>query len=198
MADSPDTRASLLLRLRDPQDDAAWNRFAGLYAPLLVHFLRKRGLQDHDATDLTQEVMLAVAQAMRAFEYDPRRGSFRGWLFTIVQNKLRNFLAVRQRQPQGTGGTSMQQRLDQQPGTEADPAALWDRAYEQQLFAWASEQVRPRVAGHNWLAFWRTAVEGQSTQDVAGQLGLSVAAVRLAKSRVMAQIRKVLQEVEEE
>jgi RNA polymerase sigma-70 factor (ECF subfamily) len=198
MADAPDTRASLLLRLRDARDDAAWVRFSGLYAPLVLHFLCKRGLQEHDARDLTQDVLLAVSQAMRAFEYDPRRGSFRGWLFTVVQNRLRNYLAARQRHPQGTGDTAVQRRLDQQPGDQEDPAALWDRAYEQQLFAWASDQVKPRVTEHNWLAFWRTAVEGQSTQDVAEQLALSVAAVRLAKSRVMAQIRKVLQELEEE
>jgi RNA polymerase sigma factor (sigma-70 family) len=198
MADSSATHPSLLIRIRDVRDDVAWTLFTDVYVPLIVGFLCKRGLQEHDAADLAQDVLIAVAQAMRRFEYDPRRGTFRGWLFTVVQNRLRNFLAARQRHVQGTGDTAMQERLNQQPDREEDQASQWDRAYEQQLFAWASEQVRPRVTEHNFQAFWRTAVEGQSTQVVAAQLGLSVAAVRLAKSRVMAHIRRQIEEMEAE
>jgi RNA polymerase sigma-70 factor (ECF subfamily) len=87
MADSPTTRPSLLVRIRDPQDSQAWTQFVEVYAPLVYGFARKHGLQDADAADVTQDVLRAVAGAAGRLEYDPQRGSFRGWLLTIVRNK---------------------------------------------------------------------------------------------------------------
>src|SRR5262245_21130511 len=80
MADIPPTRASLLVRLRDPEDGTAWRQFVDLYTPLVYGYARKQGLQDADAADLSQETLLAVAGALGRFEYDPSRGSFRNWL----------------------------------------------------------------------------------------------------------------------
>jgi RNA polymerase sigma-70 factor (ECF subfamily) len=151
-------------------------------------------LQDHDAADLTQEVLARVAAAARGLDYDPARGSFRGWLFTIVQRKLLNFLAARDRHPAASGDTGVLECLNQQPAPAGEDG--WDQEYEQQLFAWACAQVRPRVEGHTWDAFWRTAVRGEETKSVAADLGMTVAGVRLAKSRVMAQIRKRIAELE--
>src|SRR6476659_5999706 len=88
MAEIPPTRASLVLRLRDPRDEAAWREFVDLYGPLVYGFLRKQGLQDADAADLGQEVLGAVAGAVGRLEYDPQRGSFRNWLFTVVRRSL--------------------------------------------------------------------------------------------------------------
>src|SRR3954466_1296013 len=107
MADAPPTRPSLLVRLRDASDHRAWSEFAAVYAPLIHGFARKHGLQDHDAADLTQEVLARVARAVRGLAYDPRRGSFRGWLFTIVHRKLIDFAAGRRRHPQGTGDSGV-------------------------------------------------------------------------------------------
>src|SRR5947208_6425875 len=105
MADSPITRPSLLVRLRDARDELAWSQFVELYAPLVYGFARKHGLQDADAADLTQEVLQAVSGGIRRFDYDPRRGSFRGWLFTVVRNKLCDSAAARERPGRGTGDT---------------------------------------------------------------------------------------------
>src|SRR5262245_4508912 len=196
MADSPPTRPSLLLRIRDAKDAQAWSQFAEVYAPLIYGFARKRGLQDHDAADLTQEVLSVVVRAVRGLDYDPARGSFRGWLFTLVQRKLLNFLAARQRHPQGSGDSAVLECLHQQPAPDDTAEAAWEQNYEQQLFAWASAQVRPRVEEHTWQAFWRTAVEGQETQRVAAGLAMTVAGVRLAKCRVMAQIRKCIRQLQ--
>src|SRR5258707_2128365 len=91
MAEIPPTRASLLLRLRDPQDEAAWRQFIDLYAPLVYGYARKQGLQDADAADLSQEVLGAVAGGVGRLEYDPQRGAFRNWLFTVVPRKLSNW-----------------------------------------------------------------------------------------------------------
>jgi RNA polymerase sigma factor (sigma-70 family) len=88
MVDMPPTRASLLLRLRDPLDGAAWREFVDLYAPLVYGYARKQGLQDADAADLCQEVLRAVLTGVSRLEYDPNRGAFRNWLFTVVRRTL--------------------------------------------------------------------------------------------------------------
>src|SRR5919109_722672 len=106
MADIPPTRASLLLRLRDPHDEAAWGEFVNLYVPLVYGYLCKQGLQDADAADLCQDVLGAVAGAVGRLEYDPAKGAFRNWLFTIVRRKLANWRALRRNRAEGGGGST--------------------------------------------------------------------------------------------
>jgi RNA polymerase sigma-70 factor (ECF subfamily) len=190
MGDSLHTQPSLLVRIRDASDAQAWTEFADLYVPLIYGFARKHGLQDADAADLTQDVLRSVAGAVRNFQYDPRRGSFRSWLFTVVRNRMLNFLAARQREELATGDTATQRVLDAQPARNEDHLAAWEQQYEQQLFAWAAERVRANVEPSTWLAFWKTAVEGRSGKETADELGLTVAAVYLAKSRVMARLKE--------
>ena len=198
MSDAPATRLSLLVRLREPRDDAAWSQFVELYAPLVYGFARKHGLQDADAADLTQDVLQAVSGGIRRFEYDPRRGSFRGWLFTVVRNKLRNFLATRNRPGRGSGDSDAQRLLQELPAPDEDPSAWWDQEYERHVFAWAAEQVRGAFSEATWQAFWQTAVEGKTGPQTARQLGLSVAAVYLAKGRVMARLKELIRETLDE
>jgi RNA polymerase sigma-70 factor (ECF subfamily) len=194
MADSPSTRPSLLVRIRNAQDRQAWAEFVDLYAPLVYGFARKHGLQDADAADLTQEVLRAVSQAAAHLDYDPRRGSFRGWLFTIVRNKLRSFLAGRKRQAKTLEDTDIHNVLKDQPAPEEDASALWDREYEQRLFAWAAAQVRDACQEATWQAFAKTAVEGKDAREVARELGMTVAAVYLAKSRVLARLKEIIRQ----
>src|SRR5215470_1143371 len=87
MGDAAGTRPSLLIRIRDPGDAEAWGQFVALYGPLIYQFARKQGLQDADAADLTQIVLQAVIDAMKRLDYDPERGSFRGWLYKVVRNQ---------------------------------------------------------------------------------------------------------------
>ena len=195
MSDSPDTRPSLLARIRNARDSVAWGQFTEIYTPLIYGYARKCGLQEEDAADVTQEVLSSIARAVGKLEYDPQRGSFRGWLFTVVRNQLRNFLASQRRRTRGTGDPAVHQLLEQQAGKEPqDP--LWDQEYERRLFAWAAAQVRDSVEGRTWQAFWRTAVEGQSPKAVASQLAMTVANVRLAKSRVMVRLKEQIQRLE--
>src|ERR1700678_4420217 len=91
MLESTVTRASLLVRLRDGSDADAWQEFVRLYAPVIYGFVRKRGLQDADAADLMQDVLRSLSSAVNRLEYDPARGTFRGWLFTVTPNKVFNF-----------------------------------------------------------------------------------------------------------
>jgi RNA polymerase sigma-70 factor (ECF subfamily) len=198
MPQAPPTRPSLLVRLRDLQDRQAWGQFVEVYAPLIYGYLRKRGLQDADAADLTQTCLRQVAARMASFEYDPRRGSFRGWLFTIVRNKLRDFRDRLRHQGQGSGDPRMQRILEDRAAPEPDEAQAWERDYRRSLLAWAAEQVRPQVQPATWQAFWQTAVEGRSGREAAESLGLTTAAVYLARSRVMARLRALVREVQDE
>jgi RNA polymerase sigma-70 factor (ECF subfamily) len=198
MADLSATRASLLVRIRDAKDGPAWERFVEVYGPLIYGFGRRHGLQDADAADLTQEVLRVVPAAVRRLDYDPDRGSFRGWLFTIVRNELRTLLSRQRRPGQGSGDTGVNELLAAQPGQEGDPAALWDEEVEQRLFSYAAEQVRGQVQASTWQAFWQTAVQGAAAQEVATRLEMTVAAVYLAKSRVMARLREQIRQLQGE
>lgn len=198
MADALLTRASLLVRLRDPEDRAAWQLFVELYGGLVYGFVRQRGLQDADAADLTQEVFLALAQAAGRWHYDPQRGSFRGWLYGITRNKMAKFLQRRQTQAVGTGDSNAQRRLDEQPSPEIDPEAAWEQTFQQQLFHLAAAQIQGHFTPTTWQAFWRTAVLSQSAGVVAKELGLSVGAVYVARSRVLARLAAQVQQLQQE
>ena len=195
MTEPPPTRPSLLVRLRDARDAPAWAQFVQVYAPLVYGFARRQGLQDADAADLTQEVLHTVARSIARLDYDPRRGSFRGWLFTVVRTRLSNFRDRRRTHPdRGSGDTDVQYVLDDVASPEE--AAWWDAEHERRLFAWAAEQVRPHVEPATWQAFWQTAVEGRPAKDVAAELGLNVASVYVAKGRVLARLKEVIREVQ--
>jgi RNA polymerase sigma-70 factor (ECF subfamily) len=198
MGDSPPTRASLLVRIRDSRDAQAWCQFVDLYAPLIHGFGRKHGLQDADAADLTQEVLGIVARSIQKLDYDPRRGSFRGWLFTIVRNRVRNFLSRRRPYDQGSGDTGAHDLLQEQPDRAEGPDGCWEQDYERQLFACAAKYVQRRVHDWTWQAFWETTVKRASAREVAGRLNMTVAAVYLAKSRVMAQLKEQIKLLREE
>lgn len=198
MRDSPITRPSLLVRMCDAGDSQAWSQFVDIYAPLIYGFARKHGLQDADAADLTQDVLRVVAKTIGRLAYDPQRGSFRGWLFTVVRNKLRNFLARRHSYDRGSGDTGAQEVLKEQPAREEDQAEWWDQDYERQLFASAAKHVRSRVQESTWQAFWQTTVEGKSGKEVAQELKMTVAAVYLAKSRIMAQLKEQIRLMRDE
>lgn len=191
------TRASLLLRIRDPQDRVAWGEFVQLYAPLIHAYGVHRGLQDADAADLVQEVLRRVSRSVPQFDYNRQRGSFRGWLLTVTRNELRKMAARKQRQASGSGDTQMHGLLAQQPDVR-DPDADWDREYRWRLFHWAAERVKPEFREATWRAFWLTVVETHEIEAAARQLKLSVGAVYIARSRVTARIREEIRAAEGE
>jgi RNA polymerase sigma-70 factor (ECF subfamily) len=198
MVDSPATRQSLLVRLRDPQDGQAWAEFVEIYAPLIDRLARARGLQQADAADLAQEVFRAVAGAIDRYDPDPTRGSFRGWLCRIARNLMINLLAARRIRPQATGDSNVREMLERVPAPESAETALFDAEFRRRLFHWAAEQIRPEFRESTWNAFWLTAVEGNEPSAAAATIGISVGAVYIAKSRVMARLRAVIDEVEGE
>jgi len=194
LIDEPKTRMSLLLRLRDPRDTQAWGNFVELYAPLVYRQARRTGLQDADAADITQEVFRVVAATINQFEYDTRRGEFRGWLYRVTQNKIRD--AAARRQTTGSGDTAVHDLLAEQAAVTTPDD--WNEEFRKSLLAWGYEQVRGRCETETWKAFWLTAVEGLSGAEVAAQLGISVGAVYVAKSRVLVRLKEVLAPWEDE
>jgi RNA polymerase sigma-70 factor (ECF subfamily) len=195
MTEPPSTRASLLVRLRDAGDQEAWRQFVGLYGPLIYRYGRRHRLQDADAADLTQEVLRAVSVSVGRLDYDPSRGSFRGWLFTLAHHKLCDFLTRARQRERGSGSDQTDELLHELPAPEED---AWNQEYEQQLFAWAAERARGEFTDTTWQAFWRTAVDGRPAAEVAAELGLTVGAVYIAKSRVQARLKRLVQQVREE
>ena len=199
MGEGPSTRASLLVRLRDHRDADAWRQFVGLYGPMVFRFARKRGLQEAEAADYTQTVFQALAGAIPEFDYDPRQGRFRGWLFGVVRRQLQKFLEKQARAPQGSGDTGAHARLAEQPGPDDQgDEALWEQEYQRQLFARAADVVRGEFAETSWQAFWQTAVEGKAAAEAAAALGISVGAVYTAKSRVLDRIRQAVERLQHE
>jgi RNA polymerase sigma-70 factor (ECF subfamily) len=196
MDQTPDTRASLIVKLRDPADSAAWREFVALYEPLVLQLARRKGLQDADARDLCQEVFRVVAGAVERWE--PDRGSFRGWLSRIARNLLINFLTRRQFQLRGSGSSSVQELLEAQPASDPSATVLFEAEYRRRLFRWAAEETRGQFTPATWQAFWQTAVDGRAPSEVAAALGLSVGAVYIARSRVLAGLRRRIAQLGDE
>jgi len=197
MQRSPLTRPSLLFQIRDAENQQAWSQFVDIYAPLIHRFACRSGLQDADAADLTQEVLQSVHGAIGRLDYDPQRGTFRSWLFTVARNHIKNFLKRQSRHPRGTGDTEIKRVLEDQPDGTDDLEARWENDYEQRLFHWAADQIRQDFQPQTWRAFWQTAVAGQSAREVAETLSMSVGAVYVAKSRVMAGLKEQIDQIEQ-
>jgi RNA polymerase sigma-70 factor (ECF subfamily) len=185
----PTTRRSLVLRLRNLDDEAAWAEFVQVYEPLVYRLARTKGLQDADARDLCQDVLRAVASAIERWDPDPARGRFRAWLFRIARNLLVNFLARQRRQVAGSGRTSVQELLEAQPASDAEAEAEFAAEFKRRAFHWAAAQVKNEFTDSTWQAFWETGALGRPVAAVAEELGLSAGAVYVARSRVLARLR---------
>jgi RNA polymerase sigma-70 factor (ECF subfamily) len=195
MTEAPLTRVTLLARLRNGNDTQAWQEFVHLYGPIIYRFARQRGLQDADAADLMQDVLRSVARHVGQWHYDRRKGTFRGWLYTITRNKIYNFLLAQRRRPRASGDESHHERLDSAPARDDtdSPDAAWEREYQRQLSWQAMERVRHEFQPNTWQAFWLTAVEGKAAAEVGEQLKMSPGAVYVAKCRVLARLRDEVQ-----
>jgi RNA polymerase sigma-70 factor (ECF subfamily) len=183
---SQPTAASLLLRLRDIQDAAAWETFVDVYSPLIYRYCRRHRLQDADATDVTQEVLAQMTRSIRTFEYQPQRGRFRDWLGTVTRNKLRRFLEKQGRAVRGRGGDQAA-ALDEAVAPEADNE--WTAEFHAYVLEVALARIRPHFEETTWRAFEQVWLENRPAVAVAPEVGLSVAMVYVAKSRVLKRLR---------
>ena len=191
----PPTRPSLLRRLRGDRDEPAWAEFLVLYEPLVLRLMRRRGLQESDARDTTQQVMLRISGAIERYQPDGAQASFRRWLYCIARNVATTFLMRQSRQPESLDDPRMADALDTAlaSGPESD---LFDREYQKQVLAWAMEQVRREFRATTWQAFVETGIRGRSIADVARELSQSSGSVYVARSRIIARLRTKVEEFE--
>lgn len=179
------TPVSLLDRLRRPTDQPAWERFVQLYTPLLGHFARRLGLDGPDAADLLQDVFAVLVHKLPEFRYDPHR-RFRGWLWTLTLNKLRE--RRRRTLPEQANPGQLAELA-----VADDVEAITESDYRQYLTRRALEVMRAEFQPATWQAFWECVVNDRSAADVSRELGLSENAVYLAKGRVLRKLRKELE-----
>jgi len=185
------TSTTLLERLR-AREDEAWQRLLHLYAPLIAYWCKRWDVRQPDVEDIIQDVFQAVAAGLERFRRDQAGASFRGWLRGITRHKVLDYLRRGRHQPTAEGGTEAQRRLQQIAELETPPPDDADDPEDEitRLYHRALELVRGEFTLQSWQAFWRTGVEGQAPADVATALGMSAAAVRMAKSRVLHRLRE--------
>jgi RNA polymerase sigma-70 factor (ECF subfamily) len=198
MGDTPSessTHPSLLLRLRNTTDAEAWQTFVQVYAPVIYGYTRKRGVQDADAADITQDVLTRVSRALRTFEYQPLRGRFRDWLGTVTRHQLLRFLDRQQRQQQVVGDGRAAD-LEQAIAPEAD--AEWTAAFHAQLLRAALERIRPHFEADTWRIFERVWQENRPALETAQEVGVTIDKVYAAKMRVLKRLREEILELAED
>lgn len=190
MNDTPETRHELLVRLRDAADADAWQEFMAIYEPVIHRLIESRGFQDADAQELTQEALLAVLKAMEHWDADPRRGTFRGWLFRTTRNLMVNFLTRTRPGTRGTGDTMFLELLHEQPARSPVAETQFGIEYKREVFQWAERRVREEFEETTWRAFHMTHLQGIAIPDAAQTLGMTTGAVYAARSRVMAALKR--------
>src|SRR5262245_37050405 len=196
MNDSPSTRYSLLLRLQDPQNHAAWAEFVEIYEPLVYGLARRKGFQDADARNVCQEVFQVVAKAAREWTARPNFGSFRAWLFGVARNLIASAFRQQRRHPRGTGNSDVQRMLDNQPDEADEDARVLETEYRRRLFRVAARSVESECSPATWQAFWQTAVQSREIAEVASELGMSPGSVYVARSRIVARLGRRVKEIE--
>ena len=195
MYEQPRTRPSLLVRLQGARDERAWSEFSLIYEPLVLRLMRRRGLQECDALDATQQVLIRISGAIERYQNDGADASFRRWLFRVARNVVVTFLTRQSGQPKVM---DHDQIADVHDAVTADCAEsqLFDVEYRQQVLAWAIEQVRRDFKDSTWQAFVESSIHGRPIADVASELGLSVGSVYVARSRIIARLRAKVEELE--
>lgn len=191
------TRASLILRLQNADDVAAWDEFAAIYAPVIHRVALARGFQVADADDIVQEVLLSVARSVSAWLERDDRGLFRAWLLRITRNEAVDRLTRRATRKLGSDGESGDRVIAKLTAPNELSREL-DHEYEQVVFQWAAAKVRESVAEHTFEAFWLTSVEGLSVEETSKRLGIRPGNIYFARSRVMARLMQLVQQYESE
>ncbi len=185
----PDTRLTLLQRLHDCHDVSAWTEFCTIYERAIYRIALKYGLQDADAREVSQEVLLTVSKRIRDFDASGE-GRFRSWLAIIARNATIDVLRTNRT---SCGDSRLQQQLQNLVASDASGADAFDLEARRQQFLWAAHNVRLSLAESTWLAFWKTAVEGRDKEQVAAELNMSIGAVYVARCRTLAKIRKLVE-----
>lgn len=186
----PSTHVSLLMRVRNTDDREAWSAFVDRYSPMIVSWCTRFGLQTSDAEDVAQQVLLRLTRRMQSFDYDPDKGSFRGYLRTLTRYAIND--ALDDRGPIGSGDTEQNQAL-YTIEARSDLLDKLDATFDDELLAEALNRVQHRVEPTTWQAFELTALREMAPVDAAAELEISMASIYKSKSRVLQMLRDELQ-----
>jgi RNA polymerase sigma-70 factor (ECF subfamily) len=195
MTDWPETSESLILRVKDPQDEASWRELVAVYRPVVFRMARSRGLQHEDAEDLAQGVFVSVARAIDQWQPVDEGPRFRNWLARITRNAIINAL-TRLRPDRAAGSSSVADVLNSIPtdGTDGDeliPALLKESRLE--AIRWAANELQAEFTETTWAIFRATVIEGRPAAEVASVSGRSIGAVYAARCRVAARIKEMVE-----
>jgi RNA polymerase sigma-70 factor, ECF subfamily len=186
------TRPSLLVRIRNSEDAEAWQTFVSIYAPVVFNYCQRRGLQDADAADLTQEVMKEVMKSIRTFEYQPEKGRFRDWFGTVVRRELAHFWEKQKR----AGKNSFAETMADLRAGQVD--AAWNEEANAQILRVALARIQPNFEPVTWQLFTRTWIENRPAAETANALGVPIETVYVAKSRVLKRLEEEVLELAED
>ncbi len=185
-----ETSVSLLDALRVGTDQQAWSKMVELYAPFIRQWLRVKGAAAHDIDDIVQDVLSVVLRRLPEFEKQPHSGAFRGWLRTITVNTIRNHWRTQNKHPTATGGSDFLSMINELEDPHSQISKLWDLEHNTHVTRYLLDKVESQFQPKTWQAFLQFAIEGNPATQVADRLGISENAVFIAKSRVMAELRK--------
>lgn len=180
--DAPSTSPSLLVRARTGETEA-WNRIVEIYGPITCEQCRRKGIPDEDASDVTQEVFIAISKGLAEFRRDRPNDSFLKWIRTITSRRIADWYRTQEHAVTGGGGTSAQLELADQaePADDTD----WEPAeWKRRAVTRALHLMKTDFRENTWKAFWLSEVDGLSTNQVCERLDLKPGAVRQARSKV--------------
>jgi len=194
MTTPPETRHSLLIRLRNPDDQDAWFEFAEIYRPVIVRLAIQKGLQAADAENVAQNVLVSIARVIENHEHDPKRAKFRTWLNRVAHNAILNAI-TRIKPDRGSGNTEFHTLLNvlESKSTDSELIRLERR---RELFRWASRKIVDEFQTATWQAFWQTAIEGKSVAEVSLELDKKPGTIYAARCRIMRRLQEVVNEYE--
>lgn len=187
---SAETSTSLLDRVRNRGDAASWQTLVEIYTPLIRGWLHRNSGLDQDSDDVIQEVLTVVVRRIAEFRREPHVGAFRAWLRTITVNCLRDSWKARKRRPSAEADRQVEELLQQLADPGSGLSHVWDAEHDRHVTQRLLELIRDEFAEKTWLAFQRFALGDEPAESVAADLGMTVNAVFIAKSRVLAALRR--------
>lgn len=187
-----ETRKSLIVRLKNEQNDSAWRDFFCTYEGFLQRLVQRQGVPERHVPDVTQQILLVIAKSVDGWKDDGNAASFRRWLSAVSRNVVIRFMSRERKQAGGVGGSDLIAVLQT---VEAAPDENSTRQYEHELIVWAAEQVRHEFLEASWRAFWLTVIDGQPVEAVARELRVSPGSIYMSRSRIMAKIKARIADV---
>jgi len=197
------TRASLLVRLKDWDDQASWREFHDTYWRLIHNFALKQGVAEDAAKDIVQETLLSVAKAIREFQYDPQKCSFKSWLLSVARNRVTDHFRRHPREREArrapAAATARTSTIERAPDPRSlAPEDVWEEEWRNNVTELALEKLKAQVSTKHFQIFYLHVIKQQPTAKVARALGVSIGQVYLVKHRLKGAFEKAARKLQRE